>query len=143
MIVFHQLFLFGFFFAIRSCETFKVSGDRRTHPIRKRNIAFINNHKILSHDSPDLELADAVRVSFEYQKRDARNDSVTQSRNGDLVICPARGTAVIARGLQAMGFNDDASAYTDESDARNDKHVDLTGPVACRPPAATEIQEFD
>jgi hypothetical protein len=30
-IVFHQLMLLGFFFAMRSCENFKVSGERQTH----------------------------------------------------------------------------------------------------------------
>jgi len=38
--VFHQLMLLGFFFAMRSCENFKVSGERRTNPIRKRNMEF-------------------------------------------------------------------------------------------------------
>jgi hypothetical protein len=132
MTAFHQLFLFGFFFAMRSCENFKVYGDRRTHPIRKRNIAFIKNHKILPHDSPDLELADAVTVTFEYQKRDERNDSVTQSRNNDPVLCPVRGSAAIVRRLQAMGVDDDAFVFTYESDTRQGKHVDLTGPVALK-----------
>jgi hypothetical protein len=68
--MFHQLFLFGFFFAMRSCENYKVSGERRTHSIRKRNIAVI---KLLPHNSPDLELA------FEYQKRDERNDATATS----------------------------------------------------------------
>ena len=34
---FHQLMLLGFFFVMRSCKNFKVSGDQRTNPIRKRN----------------------------------------------------------------------------------------------------------
>jgi hypothetical protein len=124
MIVFHQLFLFRFFFAMRSCENFKVFGERRTHSIRKRNIASIKNHKILPHNSPDLELFDAVTVTFEYQKRDERNDSVTQSRHGDLLLCPVRCTAAIVRRLQAMGVNDDAFVYTYEGDIRHNTYVD-------------------
>ena len=130
--MFHQLFLFGFFFAMRSCENFKVSGERRTHPIRKRNIVFIKNHRILPHESPDLELADAVTVTFEYQKRDERNDSVTQSKNDDPVLCPVRSSAAIVRRLQAMGVDDDAFVYTYRSDTRQGKHVDMTGTVALK-----------
>jgi hypothetical protein len=60
---------------MRSCENFKVSGERRTHPIRKRNMVFRKDGRILTHSLPRLHLADTIAITFEYQKRDERNDS--------------------------------------------------------------------
>jgi hypothetical protein len=79
-IVFHQLMLLGFFFAIRSCENVKVSGERRTHPIRKRNMVFRKGCRILPHSLPRLHLADTIAITFEYQKRDERNDTMSKAR---------------------------------------------------------------
>jgi len=56
-IVFHQLMLLGFFFAMRSCENFKYSGERRTHPRRQRNIVFRKGGQILPHSSPPAPLS--------------------------------------------------------------------------------------
>ena len=81
-IVFHQLMLLGYFFAMRCCENFKVSGKRRTHPIRKRNMVFRKDSRILPHSSPRLHLADTIAITFEYQKRDKRNDTVIQWTTG-------------------------------------------------------------
>ena len=77
-IVFHQLMLLGFFFTMRRCENVKVSGERLTHPIRKRNMVFRKGGRILPHSSPRLHLADTIAIIFEYQKSDKRNDTVTQ-----------------------------------------------------------------
>jgi hypothetical protein len=117
MIVFHQLSLFGFFFAMRSCANDKVSSDRRTHLIRKRNIAFIKHRKILSQDAPNLDLADTVKTRRAQRLRHPEPQRRPRSM-------------LIVRRLQAMGVNDDAFVYTYESDTRHDKYVDLTGPVA-------------
>ena len=83
LIAYHQLTIFACFFAMRSCEYLLVKGERRTHPIRLRNIVFRKKNRIVPNDSPDIELADTVTVTFEYQKNDRRDDAVTQSRTGD------------------------------------------------------------
>jgi hypothetical protein len=71
--------LFGFFFAMRSCENVRVQGtERRTKPIMKRNLVFLKEGKILPHDHLFLETAVSVTVNFEYQKRNDRDDQVTQ-----------------------------------------------------------------
>jgi hypothetical protein len=79
LIAFHQLTIFAFFFAMRSCEYLKVSGTRRTHPLRLRNLTFRRRHAIVPHDDPNLELADNITVMFEFQKTELRDYSVTQS----------------------------------------------------------------
>jgi hypothetical protein len=86
-IVFHQLMLLGFFFAMRSSKNFKVFGERRTHPIRKRNMVFRKDGRILPHSSlPRLHLADTIAIPFEYQKRDELNVTVAQWRTGNSII---------------------------------------------------------
>ena len=103
--------LLGFFFAMRSCENFKVSGERQTHPIRKRNIVFQKDGRILPHSSPRLHLADTIAITFEYQKRDERNDTVTQWRTGDSTYCPVVVSAAVVRRLEAMGASESDFIY--------------------------------
>jgi len=110
-IVFHQLMLLGFFFAMRSCENVKVPGERRTHPIRKRNMVFRKGGRILPHLSPRLRLADSIAITFEYQKRDERNDTVTQWRTGNSTYCPVVVSAAVVRRLEAMGASESDFIY--------------------------------
>jgi hypothetical protein len=110
-LVFHQLMLMGFFFAMRSCENVKVSGERRTHPIRKRNMVFRKGGRILPHLSPRLHLADTISITFEYQKRDKRNNTVTQWRTGNSTYCPLVVSAAVVRRLEAMGASESDFIY--------------------------------
>ena len=63
----------------RSCEYLKTTEERRTQSLRLRNLVFRRKNKIVPHDDPHLDLADTVTVTFEYQKRDLRDDAATQS----------------------------------------------------------------
>jgi hypothetical protein len=112
--IFSKLMLLAFFFAMRSCEYLQVdkSEERRTSPIRKRNIVFMKNHTVIPHSSPQLELADSVTIYFEFQKRDLRNDSVTQSKTGDPHDCPVRASAEIVRRMQRQGMSDDDFVFS-------------------------------
>jgi len=109
-IVFHQLMLLGFFFAMRSYD-FKVSGKQRTHPIRKRNMVFRKDGRILPHLLPRLHLADTIAITFEYQKRDERNDTVPQWRTCDSTYCPVVVSAAVVRRLKAMGASESDFVY--------------------------------
>jgi len=129
LIVFHQLMLLGFFYAMRSCENFKVSGERRTHPLRKRNLTFIKNHRIIPHDSPLLEHADALAITFEYQKRDERDETITQQKTDHHLLCPVKIGAKIVRRMQAQGASDDTFLYEYIRDS-DGKKGHLTGPQA-------------
>jgi hypothetical protein len=111
--VLHQLFLLGFFFAMRSCEYLLVTGPkRRTQPIKKKSFTFILDGKVLPHDSRYLSRADSVSVTFEFQKRDDRNDVVTQCATGDPVFCPVKVAARIVQRLVAMHASDETPIYT-------------------------------
>jgi len=111
--IFGQLMLLAFFFAMRSCEYLKVekSEERRTTPIRKRNMVFMRNGAVLPHESNSLELADSITLYFEFQKRDLRNDSVTQLKTGHVRDCPVRAAAAIVRRMQRQGMSDDNYIY--------------------------------
>ena len=72
---------------MRSYEYLKMTGEWRTQSLCLRNLVFCRKNKIVPHDDPHLlDLADTVMVTFEYQKRDLRNDAVTQSRSGDPLL---------------------------------------------------------
>jgi len=108
--------LLGFFFAMRSCENFKVSGERRTHPIRKRNMVFQKVGRIPAHSLPRLHLADTIAITFEYQKRDERNNTVTQWRTGNSTYCPLVVSAAMVRRLEAMSASESDFIYKFKGD---------------------------
>ena len=110
LISFHQLLLLAFFFAMRSCEYLKVTdkeADRRTKPLRVRNLQFIKDHRILDHSDPNLEDADTLTITFEFQKRDQRDDSVTQERTDHPVLCPVRAGAAVVQRIRAIAGSDE------------------------------------
>jgi hypothetical protein len=71
-----DLAMAAFFFACRSCEYIQVTGPRRTKPIRVGDVQFRQGKLIISHDSPELHLAETVSVIF----RDQKNRSKYQTR---------------------------------------------------------------
>jgi hypothetical protein len=73
-----DLFWGAFFFAMRSCEYFSVPGPRRPKLLCLRNLRFFKGNRELRHDSPYLENADTVSVTFEFQKNDCRDETVTR-----------------------------------------------------------------
>jgi len=54
------------------------------------NIRFFKGKKQLPHSDKDLQLADCVSITFELQKRDTKNDIITQHRSGDRLLCPVQ-----------------------------------------------------
>ena len=94
-----QLSIVAFFFACRSCEYLKVpqADKRRTDILRLRCIRFFKDGVQLRHDSPRLEFADCVSVTFEKQKKDERNDTTTQIATDDSLLCPVKQWAAIVK----------------------------------------------
>jgi hypothetical protein len=90
-----QLFIGAFFFAMQSCEYVKVQGPRKTKLLTIQNIRFFIGNRQIKHSDPHLSLADCVSIMFEYQKRDVKNDVITQHRSGDKVLCPVKMWAAI------------------------------------------------
>ena len=53
------------------------------------------------HNDPRLEFADCVSITFEFQKADGRNDTVTQMASGDALLCPVRQWAALVRRISS------------------------------------------
>jgi hypothetical protein len=75
-----QLFIGAFFFAMRSCEYVKVQGPRKTKLLTAKNIRFYSGNHLIPHSSPNLLFAECVSITFEFQKRETKNDVITQHR---------------------------------------------------------------
>ncbi len=101
----------AFFFAMGSCEYLKVTGERRTDALRVRNFVFRKNQRIMDHSDPNLECADTVTLTFEFQKRDQRDDAVTQSKTKDPILCPVKAAAALIQRLRAEGATPDTHIY--------------------------------
>jgi hypothetical protein len=93
-----ELFIGAFFFAMRSCEYVKVNGPRKTKLLKLSNIRFFQGNSTVKHSDPNLHLAVCVTITFEHQKRDTKNDAITQHRSGDRLLCPVKiWAAIISR----------------------------------------------
>ena len=94
-----QLATGAVFFACRSCEHLKVPQQekRRTDILRLRCIRFHRNGKLVPHTDPNLELSDSVSLTFEWQKKDERNDTVTQLASKHAPFCPVWAWAALVQ----------------------------------------------
>ena len=67
------------FFAVRSCEYVKTNhfeDSKRTKVLRLRNIMFKGQGMLLDHRNEQLDIADMVAITFEFQKNNKRNKTV-------------------------------------------------------------------
>jgi hypothetical protein len=85
-----QLTGLGIFFAFCSCKYLNVSKSekRQMEQLHLRNICFLKDGEVIQHTHPDLEFPDCVSITFQHQKRDDKNDTITQEPSGDSVLCP-------------------------------------------------------
>jgi hypothetical protein len=96
-----QLFIGAFFFAVRSCEYIKVQGPRKNKLLTLKNIRFFNGNRLVKYSDPKLHHAECVSITFELQKRDTKNDIITQQKSGDAVLCPVKTWAGIVRRISS------------------------------------------
>ena len=103
-----QLAVGAFFFAMRSCECSRVSGERRTKLLRLRNVQFYRGRRRMCHNDRSLLSADSVSVTFEFQKNDERDVTITQHCTHDATLCPVRAwAALVKRVLGCPSTNSD------------------------------------
>jgi len=96
-----ELSIGAFFYACRSCEYTSGDGDRRTKLLRLRNIEFRRGNRIVPHSDPHLERCETVSITFEYQKRDERDETITHYASGDALLCPVRSWASVVQRVRA------------------------------------------
>jgi hypothetical protein len=105
-----QLTIFAFFFAMRSCKYVKVTQQEkcRTEILRLQNLRFFNNGRLVPHNDPNLEYSNCLSITFEMQKKDKKNDTMTQMALGNITLCPVCAAAAIVRRIRSYpGANDD------------------------------------
>jgi len=99
----------AFFWCMRSCEYSDVQGERRTKTLCVRNIRFFDKlNKDISSNYSDLrEKAVTVSITFEFQKKEVRNDTISHQRSGDKIgdgkMCPVRAAIEIV--LRIVKYN--------------------------------------
>ena len=109
-----QLVVGAFFFAMRSCEYSKVTGERRTKLLTIGNIRFYKDRRALSQDSTLLHLAESVSITFVMQKNEERDETITQHRTSNITLCPVRAWAAIVtriRGYQDTNNDTPVNTY--------------------------------
>eukprot|EP00978_Attheya_sp_CCMP212_P040904 scaffold228306_cov32-Attheya_sp.AAC.1 len=103
---------------MRSCEYLKVTAkieNRRTKLlcIIIINIRFFNRNCLVEHDDPRLCMSLSVSITFEFQKNDERNDTVTMHQTGDAYMCPVVAwAAVVQRILSYPGTGPETTVNT-------------------------------
>jgi hypothetical protein len=108
-----ELFTGAFFFAMRSCEYLKVSGQRKTKLLALRNIRFYKGRRLILHSDPLLHLAECVSITFEIQKKESKNDIITQFRSSDQTLCPVKiWTKIVRRISSYTGSTKDTTVNT-------------------------------
>ena len=84
-----------------SCKYVKVSGPRKTKLLAIKNVRFYKWHSKVHHKSEFLHLADCVSITFELQKRDTKNDTITQHCSHENLLCPVRVWARIIQRIRS------------------------------------------
>jgi hypothetical protein len=92
-----DFFIGAFFFAMRSCEYVSITRPRKTKLLALRNIRFFKGRHLMSHNDTLLHLADCVSITFELQKKETMNDTITQHSSSDKVLCPVKVWAKIVQ----------------------------------------------
>jgi hypothetical protein len=103
-----QLLTPAFFWCMRSCEYSEVSGEHRTKLLCLRNIRFFNKDlRLIPHSSPLIFQAENVSITFEWQKKDVRDDIITHQHSGDKYMYPVLAAANLVSCISAYPISSD------------------------------------
>jgi hypothetical protein len=114
-----QLFTGAFFFAMHSCEYLRVSGKCRTKLLTVKNIRFFRGRREIKHNNKFLHLAETVSITFEFQKKDTHNDTVTHFRSGHNSICPVLVWSKIVQRIRSYPSSTDKTSVNTFMDKNN------------------------
>ncbi len=92
-----QLTTVATFFVMQSCEYLKVTQAKKqqTDSLCLCNLQFFRDRKLIEHNNPHLKFSDCIYITFEMQKKDEKNNTVTQKASGKVNMCPVRMAASI------------------------------------------------
>ena len=84
--------------SVRETEEDSAVGQLgRTKLLRLRNIQFYRGRRRMCHNDRSLLSADSVSVTFEFQKNDERDVTITQHCTHDATLCPVRAWAALVK----------------------------------------------
>jgi hypothetical protein len=97
---------------MRSCKYADVQGECRTKILCVRNFRFFDkNNKDISSELHLLFKASTVSITFEFQKRDIGNDTISHQHSGDSMgageMCPVRAAAEIITRINSYNIPKD------------------------------------
>jgi hypothetical protein len=89
-----ELAIFGYFFAMRSCENTSTPKPGRTKIVCLLGLIFRDHRKrVIPHCHPGLSMAVYITVVFVSQKNHKKMDKRTQRRTTDPILCPVKRAA--------------------------------------------------
>jgi len=94
---------------MRSCEYSGVQGECRTKILCVRNFRFFDrSNRDIQHSMHLLIEATTVSITFEFQKRDIRNDTISYQQSGDILgdgeMCPDRAAIETVTRIYSYGI---------------------------------------
>jgi hypothetical protein len=93
---------------MQSCKYLKVTQakKRQTEILCFRNPLFFSDRKLIKHNDMHLEFSNCISITFEMQKKDKKNNTVTHMSSGNVNMCPVRmGAAIVHRIRSYKGAN--------------------------------------
>jgi hypothetical protein len=102
----------AFFWCMRSCEYSVVQGECRTNILCVRNFRFFDqSNRDISNQISSLNEAQTVSITFEFQKRDIRNNTISHQQSGDNLgegeMCPVRAVVEVVQRIYSYGIPED------------------------------------
>ena len=99
-----NLLVGAFFFACRSCEYVRTSGEPRTRIVRVEDIEFMKKEDgAVVVVPPGTKGATAVRITFRWQKNLQKDEAITQHASGDKELCPVIAWGYVCKLARAQG----------------------------------------
>jgi hypothetical protein len=97
-----------------SCEYSDVQGERRTKLLCVRNIRFFDEqNRDISSNLDLLTEATTVSITFEFQNKDIRNETISHQKSFDKInggeMCPVHAAAEIVRHIHSYNITKDRS----------------------------------
>lgn len=110
-----QLAIGAFFFACCSCEYLLVPAAHThwTTTLMLGNIRFFRQGAPLAQTQHDLNTADCINLTFVFQKKDQKHNSISQLASRDTVMCPVRQWAALVKWIRGYpGTSDNTTVDT-------------------------------
>ena len=74
--------------------------DRRTNILKLSCMRLLKDGREIQHSDPYLDYADCVSITFEWQKKDEINDTVTQLASENKILCLVRQWAALVKRIR-------------------------------------------